>query len=56
MKSYAQMTIAEAARTLGLSQWYVRQLCNKGEIAAFKEGPRWSIPAEVVAVFSRLRR
>jgi excisionase family DNA binding protein len=39
-------TVAQAAERLGLSEWTVRQACNKGRIHASKarNGREWRIP------------
>lgn len=45
------MTVAEAARTLGYRQHYVRELIWEGKLFADKVDRQWQIPAEAVKEF-----
>lgn len=41
-------TVAEAARTLRVSQWLVREACRRGEIRCVRLGNRIIIPADAL--------
>lgn len=44
------MSVADAAKELGLTPWTVRQWCNLGKIPATKVPKGWDIPWEAVKV------
>lgn len=51
------MNVAEAARELGYSPWYVRKLARKGDaLAGTREGRDWNFPKDAVMAFKQARR
>ena len=44
-------TVAEAAKTLRVSQWLVREACRRGELRCVRLGQRIIIPADAINAF-----
>ena len=47
----AAYTVAEAAATLRVSQWAVREACRRGEIRSVRLGARIIIPRDGIDAF-----
>ena len=50
------LTIGQAAKEADLSETYIRQLCQKGDLDAFKLGHIWVIPRKSFVVWNSSRR
>jgi len=50
------MNVADAAKSVGLSQWTIRQAARAGKIAGTREGRDWDLLESSVKAFKAKRR